>query len=202
MRSRFCMSLIVLLAGALLPSGPALAADANVIRGVDVDQRDGAVELVIRGSRAPSYSVFKLQEPQRLVVDLAGADVTGIASRDVKKGGVLSVSTAQYSDARARVGRVIVNLDGPQRYEVVPRGDDVVVRVLQGNVEPTAAARGELAQATPPQSVSEPRTASRGNGGSARGGTRSGSVAISAASRAFHDESNVAEGAVPIRPGC
>ena len=158
MKSRSTVLLVVLLAGALLRSSPALAADANVIRGVDVAQRDGAVELVIRGSRAPSYSVFKLQDPQRLVVDLAGADVTGITSRDVKQGGVLSVSTAQYTDERAKVGRVIVNLDGPQRYEVVPRGDDVVVRVLQGAPEPAAAARGELAQATPAQPESEPKT--------------------------------------------
>jgi type IV pilus assembly protein PilQ len=127
-----------LLAGAL--AVPAAAAEPNAIRAVDVADRDGALELTIQGSRAPSYSVFKLQDPPRLVVDLAGADVSGVASPvTVAKGGVLSVSTAQYQDERSAVGRVIVALDGPRRYEVTPRGDAVVVRVLGPDAAPSAA---------------------------------------------------------------
>jgi len=45
-----------------------------------------------------------------------------------------------------------------------------------------------------------PRTLS-GSGGSPSGGTRSGSVAISARSRAFQRASRSADGAVPNRPG-
>jgi type IV pilus assembly protein PilQ len=153
MRSRLGVLLFAVAAGALLPAHGVRASEVNLIQGVDVAEQDGAVELTIRGSKPPSYSVFKLQDPQRLVVDLSGADVTGVASRDVKRGGVLSYSTAQYSDERARVGRVIVNLDGPQRYEVVPRGDAVVVRVLQ-HADPVSPTRPDpspaAAGATPP----------------------------------------------------
>ena len=120
-------------------ASPARAADANAIQAIDVAEQGGAVELAIRGSRPPSYTVFKLQDPPRLVVDLAGADVTGVASPvQVGKGGVLSVSTAQYKDERSTVGRVIVALDGARRYEVQERGDAVVVRVLS----PEAPASG------------------------------------------------------------
>src|SRR5680860_1648679 len=59
----------------------------------------------------------------------------------------------------------------------------------------SAAARSKSAP------VRVPRMASWGNGGSARGGTRSGLVAISAASRAFHFWRSSADGAVPMRPG-
>ncbi|MGC3997933.1 MAG: type IV pilus secretin PilQ [Anaeromyxobacter sp.] len=139
MTSRFMPLVGLLLWGAL--SGPARAGDANQIRAIDVAERDGAVELTIQGSRPPSYSVFKLQDPQRLVVDLAGADVAGVASpAQVGKAGVVSVSTAQYQDERSAVGRVIVTLDGPRRYEVEPRGDAVVVRVLSGDAPAPAAA--------------------------------------------------------------
>ncbi len=116
---------------ALAVAGPARAADPNVIKAVDVAERDGAVELAIQGSRTPAYTVFKLASPPRVVVDLAGADVSGVASPiEVGKGGVIAVSTAQYKDERSAVGRVIVALDGARRYEVVPRGQAVVVRVL------------------------------------------------------------------------
>ncbi|SKS77123.1 Uncharacterised protein [Mycobacteroides abscessus subsp. abscessus] len=50
--------------------------------------------------------------------------------------------------------------------------------------------------------LSAPSTASLGSGGSASAGTRLGSVAINAPSRAFHLANNSADGAVPIRPGC
>ena len=69
-----------LLWASLAGAGPALAADANVIRSIDVQERDGALELSVQGSRPPSYSVFKLQDPQRLVVDLAGADVSSLTA--------------------------------------------------------------------------------------------------------------------------
>src|SRR5512146_1815939 len=120
---------------------PARAADANVIRAIDVAEHEGAVELSIQGTRAPSYTVFKLQDPPRLVVDLAGADVSKVASPvEVGKAGVLAVSTAQYKDERSAVGRVIIALEGTRRYEVAPRGDAVVVRVLGDSAVATATA--------------------------------------------------------------
>jgi type IV pilus assembly protein PilQ len=121
-----------------LAAAPARA-EPNVIRAIDVAEREGAVELSIQGNRAPSYTVFKLQDPPRLVVDLAGADVSKVPSPvEVGKAGVIAVSTAQYKDERTAVGRVIVSLEGARRYEVAPRGDAVVVKVL-----------GDAAEATP-----------------------------------------------------
>src|SRR5512145_2662218 len=112
-------------------AAPALAAEPNVIRAIDVAEKDGAVELAIQGTRAPSYTVFKLQSPPRLVVDLAGADVSQVASPiEVGKAGVIAVTTAQYQDDRSAVARVILALEGSRRYEVGPRGDAVVVKVL------------------------------------------------------------------------
>jgi len=145
--------------GALLTAGPARAGDVNVIRAIDVQERDGALELSVQGSRPPSYSVFKLQDPQRLVLDLAGADVSGLtAPGPVGKGGVLSISTAQYQDQRTAVGRVIVALEGPRKYEVVPRGDAVVVRVLAADaaVPAAAPAAAETAKAPAPVPVADP----------------------------------------------
>src|SRR6516165_7733707 len=95
---------------ALVVTAPARAADANAnaIHGIDVAQRDGAIEIAIKGSRAPSYTVFRLQDPPRLVVDLAGADVSAVSAPvKVGQGGVATVSAAQYADEHASVGRVV-----------------------------------------------------------------------------------------------
>ncbi|MCX5729888.1 MAG: type IV pilus secretin PilQ [Deltaproteobacteria bacterium] len=113
--------------GGAAPPGP------NVIRAVDVADRDGSVEVEIRASRAPSYTVFKLQDPTRLVVDVSGGDVSGVASPiRVDRGGVASVSTAQYQDEKTSVGRIVIALDSAARYEVSPQGDTVRVKVLTG----------------------------------------------------------------------
>jgi type IV pilus assembly protein PilQ len=126
------------LAGALL-AGPALAAE-NAIRAIDVAERDGALEVAIQGTRPPVYTVFKLQDPPRLVVDLAGADVSAVSAPvAVGRAGLKEVSTAQYEDARSAVGRVVLALEGPRRYEVVPRGEAVVVRLLPDGAAPSAA---------------------------------------------------------------
>jgi type IV pilus assembly protein PilQ len=161
----------VVLWGALAVLGRAGAAEANLIRAIDVSERDGAVELAIQGTRAPSYTVFKLHDPPRLVVDLAGADVSRVESPvQVGKAGVLAVSTAQYKDERSAVGRVIVALEGPRRYEVAPRGDAVVVRVMgegadvQSPVVPPAeppkmAAEEPAAPAAPAKIAAQERAA-------------------------------------------
>ncbi len=149
----------LILMGAAAVASPARAADANAIQAIDVTEQGGAVELAIRGSRPPSYTVFKLQDPPRLVVDLAGADVTGVASPvQVGKGGVLAVSTAQYKDERSTVGRVIVALDGARRYEVRESGDAVVVRVLSPEAPAAAMATATSTPAAPVERPAVPKT--------------------------------------------
>jgi type IV pilus assembly protein PilQ len=100
---------------------------------VDVADRDGSVEVEIRATRAPSYTVFKLQDPTRLVVDVSGGDVSGVSSPiRVDRGGVASVSTAQYQDEKTSVGRIVIGIDPAARYEVAPQGDSVRVKILAG----------------------------------------------------------------------
>ncbi|HEX9291515.1 MAG TPA: AMIN domain-containing protein, partial [Anaeromyxobacteraceae bacterium] len=112
---------------------------ANVIQGIGVSDAAGGVELEIRGTRAPSYTVFKLQDPPRLVVDLAGADISAVATPvPVGKAGVREVTTAQYKDDKSSVGRVIIALEGAAKYEVAPRGDAVVVKVASGEAMATS----------------------------------------------------------------
>ena len=139
-------------------SGGAAHPGPNVIRAVDVADRDGSVEVEIRASRAPSYTVFKLQDPTRLVVDVSGGDVSGVASPiRVDRGGVASVSTAQYQDEKSSVGRIVIALDSAARYEVSPQGDTVRVKVLTGAAPreaiqaqaPAAPAAVEAAPAPP-----------------------------------------------------
>ena len=131
----------VVAAGAATTASAEPARSANSVQGIDVAEKAGAVELRIRGTRPPTYTVFKLQDPPRLVLDLASADVSAIATPiEVRKAGVKAISTAQYQDERSPVGRVIVALETGARYEVAPRGNELVVQVTAGTASPVAAA--------------------------------------------------------------
>ena len=146
----------IALAGLLAWPAPGAATPPvpNVIRAVDVADRDGAVEVAIQATRAPSYTVFKLQDPPRLVVDVSGGDVSGVASPiAVDRGGVSSVSTAQYQDEKTSVGRVVIALDAAARYEVAPQGETVRVKVLPGQAATDAQARAPAVPAPEPLPV-------------------------------------------------
>ena len=67
-RALYCFAICVISAtGKIVPS-----------RITAVEAADG--RLAIRGTEKPSFTVFKLAEPSRLVIDLAGADVTKVES--------------------------------------------------------------------------------------------------------------------------
>jgi len=127
----------------------------NEIRAIDVSDQVGGLEVAIRGSRPPSYTVFKLQDPPRLVLDLAGADVSGVTSPlSVNRSGVREVTTAQYKDERSAVGRVIIALEPSARYEVAPRGEAVVVKV-SGSEQAAGATPAAARTPTPTETMTE-----------------------------------------------
>ncbi len=130
-----------------VPARPA----PNEIRAIEVRDGAGGVEVAIRSARPPSYTVFKLQDPPRLVVDLAGADVGAVASPvAVNRGGVREVTTAQYKDDRSAVGRVIIALEPAARYQVSPRGDAVVVAVSGASASAATPTSTSTASRNPP----------------------------------------------------
>jgi type IV pilus assembly protein PilQ len=158
------LALCALLAPATPLAEPPRAGASNVIQGIGVSDAAGGVELEIRGTRAPSYTVFKLQDPPRLVVDLAGADVSALSAPvAVGKGGVREVTTAQYQDERSAVGRVIVALDAGARYEVRPRDRAVVVKVAAADGRPLDAEK-KVATAAPSQPLSPALSPAGGEG--------------------------------------
>ena len=65
-------------AAVLAVSGLAAAAQLNVVRGLDVARQGQDTVVSIAGSSAPVYTVFKLENPRRVVVDLQAADLSAV----------------------------------------------------------------------------------------------------------------------------
>ena len=133
---------VALAAALLAAAAPAHAASAeNRVSSVEVD----GPRVIVHGSARPDFTVFKLADPARLVVDLASADVTrASAPPAVHKDGIAGVSVAQFDEGQSRVGRVVVALEGDSKYDAAAQGNDLVVTVAP------AQPSSRPAQAAPP----------------------------------------------------
>src|SRR6202022_4994438 len=115
----------------------------------------------IHGTGKPSFTVFKLADPPRLVVDLAGADITAVASPlELRQGGGVGVTTAQFDEAGVPVARVVIALAGDVRYDAVAAGNDLIVQVGEPASAPAPRSTDRaLAKAAPAPAAPSPAAA-------------------------------------------
>src|SRR5712664_3871547 len=120
------------LAAMLAVAAPAaLAAAPNRVASVEVD----GPRVIVHGSARPDFTVFRLADPARLVVDLASADVTQAkAPAAVHKEGIAGVSV--------------------EKYDVAARGNDLVVTVAPAQAAVRPAAQPAVAPAQPQPAAS------------------------------------------------
>jgi hypothetical protein len=111
-----------------LPAG-CQAQDVPSIRRVEVLGGRGQVEIEIEASDRIQPHVNVLTGPDRLVVDFVNA-VPGsrLRNQTVSRGEVKSLRVGLFS-SNPPVTRVVVDLNGPQPYQVFPSGRNVIVKV-------------------------------------------------------------------------
>ncbi|RKH16839.1 type IV pilus secretin PilQ [Corallococcus sp. CA047B] len=137
----------------VLASAKVYGADLNTLRDLQVSRTGAGAQVVVTGTRPPTFTVFRLSGPERLVVDLSSADATGIKGHHDGTGPVSGVVAAQFSDARASVGRVLVALDQASQYDVRAEGNRVVISVDGSPVAPAAVTAQAPATPKPAEPV-------------------------------------------------
>ncbi|MBL8952255.1 MAG: AMIN domain-containing protein, partial [Myxococcaceae bacterium] len=154
------------------------AADLNALKGIEVRSTPTGGQVVVTGSRAPIFTVFRLGEPDRLVVDLTAADAAGVIGHKDGTGPISGVVASQFANERSNVGRVLIALDGATKYDVKADGNRLLINV-DGKVSPAAAAAPAAAVAAkaepaavaaapaePPAAPDAPASASRSSAAS------------------------------------
>ncbi|HYX91640.1 MAG TPA: AMIN domain-containing protein, partial [Myxococcaceae bacterium] len=130
-----------------LAGGIASAAELNTLGKIEVRPTPNGAQVVVAGSRSPTFTVFRLGSPDRLVVDLSGADATRIKGHHPGQAPVVGVVAAQFSDERASVGRVIVSLAEAGTYDVRADGSRLVISVDAAAPKTNPAPPAETASA-------------------------------------------------------
>jgi type IV pilus assembly protein PilQ len=113
----------------------------NAVSGISVREEGATTVVTIRGSTTPTFTVYKLERPERVVVDLANARLGGdVEPMAVNGWAVGQVSAQALAGDDAAVVRVLVGFARPSEYHVKAAGRDVVVSVSAREPKPVEAA--------------------------------------------------------------
>jgi hypothetical protein len=117
----------------LLSATPSAAQQPTTIRSVKVLNRGSIFELEIDASRPIAPKTQVIAGPDRLVLDFLHA-IPGPALRPmiVKTTQVKGIRMGLFASTPP-VARVVLDLTGPQPYEVFPSGNKVIVKLVSGN---------------------------------------------------------------------
>lgn len=134
--------LAVLTLGLGLSASPGFAPDANAqtpkaqktainaISNMQIAEEEAGTVVRIKGSVVPTFSVYKLTSPLRLLIDVSNSELSGEPQTQKVNNGVISqVALLEFSDSVQSITRVIVGFDQAAHYDVRTEGNDVVVFV-------------------------------------------------------------------------
>lgn len=103
---------------------------ANPITGISVKEEPDETVITIAADRTPTFSVFKLDDPVRLFVDVSQGDISAVTDGIVVDNGVLDrVAAMQFKSNGAPVGRIVIGLRENAAYDIKAVNKGIVVRI-------------------------------------------------------------------------
>ncbi|MCC6748609.1 MAG: type IV pilus secretin PilQ [Deltaproteobacteria bacterium] len=126
----------------LLGVAPAVAnaGPLNQVSKVVVSERGDNTVVELRGTTRALFSVFKLERPPRLTVDLANSALVGVSNLvDVDTWAVSQIATTQFRSDASTIARVMINFRRACHYTVRTDGERVVVTVVPHKGRPPSA---------------------------------------------------------------
>lgn len=141
---------------------PAHADGLNQIRSLsytteeaDKDATPGTTTIRIRGSATPTFTVYKLDRPARVVIDIAGAALDTVLTGETEDKATWAVNSWSVGQVSAHplegtgreVVRVLVGQARPGTYKVTAQGTDVVVTMTPREPAPPQADAESAARA-------------------------------------------------------
>ncbi len=136
-----------------LSLAPSVVLAESRVERIEIQDAESGPEIVIRSpafsASKPEFSLFRLKNPARVVVDLPGVEVAGLETPS-PRAGVTAITTTQFRGRNGPVGRVVVVLADDADVDAFVRGDAVVVTTKAGaSAAAPAAAAPTIASDTP-----------------------------------------------------
>jgi len=116
---------------------PAAFAQTATVRSMALLSTSGPPEIEVKTSAPISPATQAVVGPDRIVIDFPGAlPADTLKKFSVHRGGLQRVRAALYQSSPP-ITRVVLDVDGPTDYQVVPNGNSVIIKL----VGPSAAAK-------------------------------------------------------------
>ena len=133
------------------------ALDSLMISAISLDQTGGQSVVKISSSAEPKYNVFKLTDPDRIVVDLIDAElVSGIEKSLVGKNGIKEVKIESMKDSLSALVRVEIYVDSGLGYLASVDGNQLNLAVTGATATESVAAASESSPMPPIEPVPSP----------------------------------------------
>jgi type IV pilus assembly protein PilQ len=112
----------------------------NQIDGLTVEElEDGTTTLRLLGNVEPTFNVYRLSDPDRLVVDVSKSERgKAVPHVPVDSWAVGRVTISSVEEHGSKLARVVVNLKRESSYIVVPKDNDLVITITPKEVAPEA----------------------------------------------------------------
>ncbi len=132
-----------IITAALSGDAGAKSAQKNSIKSVRVVGTGDSRDVVIETALEPTFTVFRLSDPMRVVIDVSGGDIGKLDGPvSVDDGVVTTVAVQQFNADGFSIGRLIVGFNHDVSYDVKAEGTSIIVRSGVSNVR--------IERATPP----------------------------------------------------
>jgi type IV pilus assembly protein PilQ len=143
-----------------LPSfsqGPGGAAADFAVQKIEVTKTESGPRVAIECSKMPDYTVFRLSDPLRVVIDLPRAQLGRLAGpMEVRDGTISVIQNRQIDDPQKRGARIEIGLAQLVEYEVLPEGNALYINFgkpaisLPQEVKAADKPEAEKKEAAPP----------------------------------------------------
>jgi len=151
-RALSCAAVLLLFAWTAVAAaaGKDTAADAAYrVTGIETVEGQGGFSLMIKGSAQPTFTVYELFDPLRLVIDIADAAIADEVGLPLEIGGgpVTTVTGTMLTDAEPRIAKLEIFLARDVKYSVNRTDRDIIVlfpAAAAGGDEAAPAAAGEI----------------------------------------------------------
>ncbi|MCX5876233.1 MAG: AMIN domain-containing protein [Deltaproteobacteria bacterium] len=102
---------------------------AYTISGITLDQTADGLQLIVQGKTPPTYTMYELFDPLRIVLDIADAkllDSTAIPL-NLPQGPVQEIKNIALTDQEPAIARLEIYLAGDPAYTIERKGNNIVV---------------------------------------------------------------------------
>lgn len=155
-----------LVAGACASKGTLDSASADLpagivlVRGVQLNDQDTEASLAIAANEDVRYNVFKLSDPERVIVDLIDAVPSENLNRSISGSALVQeVQVEQIEDSLSQITRFEILLAQSSNYLAGIEGNELVVRLIPSIGAMDANAQSDEQEASFEQAVSDDRLA-------------------------------------------